>query len=686
MIVLALSITASVISVVIVLAVLFRDPRRLANISFSTSLLASAVSLFGDTMSAIRPDELSFWKTAVFVSEAVMAPSWLLFTLSFARSYTNTLGRFSKLLIILSPALLIFIIIPQNALFYSPEFESEKTLFLGNAGYFFNLLLLFYSIVSIVDLEATMRSSSGTNRWQIKYMLLGVGGILGLNIFYYSHALLYRSLDMSLLPVRICVFLIFTGIISYSILKRKFMDVEIVVSRGIFYRTLSVFVVGFYLLGLGLIGEGMRYFGPHIGKNIMTFLGFAGAIAVLTIILSEQLRKKVVVFVNKNFYSQKYDYRAQWLQFTQKISAAHSHDDLLISIAEGFREAIGSRGASIWLNETGNGAYFCAKTVDADLPKGKPGMQLIRFLCEKGWVVNVNDEKCKSIVAQDAAFITDNRVSLVVPLLNKNDLIGFIILLEGLAGNDYNYEDYDLLKVLARQAVFAVMNSRLTEELAESRAIEAAGKLSSFIMHDLKNAASMLSLISQNAKEHMDNPEFQRDAMRSVSNTSEKIKGLMQKLKDLPQKINMRLELMDLGTAVQQFVNELSINGKLKIAYELKMPVSTMFDKEEIRKVVINLILNAADATGGNGVIKVSTGIQDGKGFIKISDNGPGMSKEFMETRLFKPFQTTKEKGLGVGLYHCKTIVEAHSGKMAVRSSEGSGTDFIVYLPIRHIK
>ncbi len=679
---LTLSIIAAAASVLLALAVVFKYPKRLANISFSVGMVATAGVMFGDSMAVVGPEGLVFWKTAVSLSESVMSLSWLLFALSFGRvSNINAFSKFSKALIFLSLGLFIFVFaVPQDAFFYSPEFKSEKTLFLGNAGYLFNLLLLFYSIVAIVNLESALRSSSGTGRWQIKYMMLGVGGILALNIFYYSHALLYRSIDMSLLPVRICFFLFCIGFISYSILKRRFMDVEISVSRGVFYRTLSIFVVGFYLLGLGLVGEGMRYFGPQLGKNIMTFLSLAGAIVVLVIILSEQLRNKVMVFINKNFYSQKYDYRTQWLQFTQTISAGHSYDELLVSIAGGFKDAIGARGASVWLKEKGNGEYFFVKGIDAAAPKGKPGEGIINFMRDKGWVINVKDSKCSNIVSQDEEFISNNRVSLIVPLLDKNNLIGFVVLLEGLADSDYNYEDFDFLKALARQATFAVMNAALTEELAEARAMEAAGKVSSFIMHDLRNAASMLPLILQTAEDHMDNPEFQKDAIRTISKTSEKINNIMVKLGDLSKKTSLDLEESDLGMCVKIAIGELHFFGNAKVSYKELTTVKSKLDRDEIVKVFVNLIINALDATNYQGEIEVVVGEEKNMGFIRVSDKGCGMSSEFIDKKLFKPFHTTKKNGLGIGLYQCKTIIEAHSGKIKVNSKLGMGTDFFVYL------
>ena len=682
---LILSIVTVLFAIFTALVVLFKKTHRLSDIVFSVSLLATACVISGDTIIVLRPELLGIWKKIVFISETIMASSWLLFTLSFARTdYRKAIGKFSKFLLFLSPALIIFLlIVPQKAFFYSPEFETEGVLFLGNAGYIFNLMILLYSVVSIINLEATLKSSSGTSRWQIKYALVGVGAIFAVNIFYYSHALLYRSINMNLLPVKTGVFLISFILISFALLRHKFMDVEVSVSRKIFYRSLTLIIVGLYLLGLGLIGEGMRYFGPKVGRNIATFLGFAGAIGIIVLILSEQLRKKVMVFINKNFYSQKYDYRSQWLQFTHLISSKHSFDDLLISIARGFKKAMGVRGASVWLQEKDNGGYYCAKTVDAVAGNVKPGKDLTDFLQASGWVFNANDEKCETVTLQNIEFIESSKASLIVPLQDKNNLIGFIVLRESLIDNDCNYEDYDLLKALARQATSAIMNARLTEELAESREMEAVGRVSSFIMHDLKNAASMLTFVTQNAKEHINNPDFQKDAMKSVANTAEKIKGLMQKLKNLPGKIYLNFEFGDLGLVVKDMVKEFNLNDKIVLRYEELESVRTMFDREEIKKVILNLLINAIDAIKEEGRIEVKIGVQDNLGYIKVSDNGVGMSKEFIETTLFKPFKTTKINGLGIGLYQSRIIVDAHAGRLKVKSAEGEGTVFTVYLPIK---
>ena len=157
-------------------------------------------------------------------------------------------------------------------------------------------------------------------------------------------------------------------------------------------------------------------------------------------------------------------------------------------------------------------------------------------------------------------------------------------------GKTSNYEDYDSLKTLARQATVAILNARLSEELSEAKEMEVIGRLSSFIIHDLKNAASMLSLIVQNAEEHIDNPEFQRDAIKAVANSSDKIKHIIEKLKNLPKKTILDIKSDDLGACVKAVIKEIRLNGNSKIDFKEEATVRTKFDREEIGKIILNLM------------------------------------------------------------------------------------------------
>ncbi len=683
MISLIISIVAAGTAVLVAFAVIFKRHHLRLNVAFSIGLLATAVVIMGDAMGMYNPASLFQMKRIVFVAESVMAPSWLLFALSFARhTLSGSINKLSKTLVLGSPVLVIFcLVVPLDYFYYVQLIGESKVLYLNYAGYTFKLIVLFYLLMSIVNIEATLRCSSNTERAKIKETLIGVGGIVAINIFYYSHALLYRYINMNLVSVKAGIILISVLFIAYSLLRNNVMDVQVVVSRRVVYRSISIFVVAVYLVGIGILGKGMMYVDPQVGENITIFLAFVGMIAIVAVIFSEQLRRKAVVIISKNFYRHKYDYREQWLRFTQRISLKHSYEGLLGSIAEGFKDSIGSESVAIWLDDRGNGKYACVKAVETGEGSSRPNKELIDFLKEKQWILYIHDPKCNETVLKSADFMEENNVCLIVPLLHRDKLIGFIILGEALANVEYNYEDYDLLKTLARQATASILNARLSEELIEAKEMEAIGKLSSFVIHDLKNASSMLTMLAQNAEEHIENPDFQKDAIRGIANTSEKINRITMKLKNLHQKTSVNLEYHDLGMCVNKAVSEFSLNENIKLNYTEKETVETKFDIEEIHKVVVNLIMNSLDAIGHKGSIDVVVGKENNIPFIKVSDDGPGMSREYLERDLFKPFHTSKKKGLGIGLYQCKTIVEDHSGKIRVNSVEGEGTDIIIYLP-----
>src|SRR5437773_1775494 len=150
----------------------------------------------------------------------------------------------------------------------------------------------------------------------------------------------------------------------------------------------------------------------------------------------------------------------------------------------------------------------------------------------------------------------------------------------------------------------------------------------------------------------------------------------------LKQGIELKLAECNLKNLVTATFNEFKSNLRAEMKQDLQPVTKALMDPEQIHKVLTNLVMNANEAVNGNGVIQVTT-IHDGGliGFA-VRDNGCGMSEEFIEKSLFQPFQTTKKKGLGIGLFHSKLIVEAHRGALEVSSVVGSGTEFRVLLPL----
>jgi signal transduction histidine kinase len=227
-----------------------------------------------------------------------------------------------------------------------------------------------------------------------------------------------------------------------------------------------------------------------------------------------------------------------------------------------------------------------------------------------------------------------------------------------------------------------LLNLKLFERLRKVKETEAIQTMAAFMMHDLKNLASMLSLTMENLPTHYDNPEFRKDAVELFRQSLVKIEDLCSNLVLMSQKIELRRSQVDLNSLVATTLARLNGGQKIRIVQDLRPMPKLYLDGEQIQKVLMNLVLNAKDAIDEIGEIRVKTGREDGWIVLYVSDTGCGMPKEFIEQSLFRPFKTTKKRGMGIGLYHSQMIVEAHHGKIEVESEVGEGSTFKVFLPV----
>jgi len=227
---------------------------------------------------------------------------------------------------------------------------------------------------------------------------------------------------------------------------------------------------------------------------------------------------------------------------------------------------------------------------------------------------------------------------------------------------------------------------RFAEDVALTKEAESFQKISSFLVHDLKNLVSSLSLVLQNAERNITKPAFQQDLLETLGTTVEKMKVLIEKLSTLPKELKIHPQAVDLNALVEEAVESTKIRSikGCSLSTDLNDVPPLMLDPEYIRKVLVNLLLNAVQALpGGKGRVEIVTYVQEGRACLEIVDSGSGMSEEFVRSRLFRPFTTTKKKGLGIGLYQCKAIVEAHGGEIAVSSIPGRGSQFTLKFPVR---
>lgn len=488
------------------------------------------------------------------------------------------------------------------------------------------------------------------------------------------------ALSITAMTMRTIVLIVAIAMMMfYSRLKRGNGSVNVHVSHQLSRKSTVLFAAGIGTIGLGLAGEEMKYFGDGFQHAMILVVFFLAGLGLLVTLLSETIKRKVTVFIHKHFYQNKYDYRTQWLQFTDRLSLSQTSEELLHSIISEFCDTFGMGTGALFILNQERDTYRLSSGVEmaADDVAFIINDPSIESMVRNRWIVDMRDNVTAPENERHRAFFKEKAACFIIPLFLNDGVDGFIILGKQLNNDEvYSYEDFDLMRTLAKQASSALMNLRLSDQLACSRELAAIGKVSTFVMHDLKNLVSAVSLLLENAQEHIAEPAFQNDMLMSLGNTLIKMKALISRLKHLPEKNSLQLAPVDLlqmahETAALVSGRTLEVTGTSVIAE---------VDREELQKVALNLMLNAVEATVGNRSIMVEVGEREAP-FFRVKDEGCGISEAFLKHALFTPFNSTKKSGLGIGLYQSKQIVEAHGGKIEVVSTIDQGSEFTVWLP-----
>lgn len=662
---------------------LSRNLRHPANIGFSAGLIALAIVDVGDAIIIYFLNDPGMAHTGIKLrlsGLALLPVAWLLFSVTFARAdYKAFLRKWMPLIVVSLVLSFYFCATIWTGGFATvlsgteDAIYSEMVLSFASplASYFYIYLLLIF-VLDLAHLEMTLRASSGGQRWQIKYVIFGTGGILAFFIYRSSQILLLPVISLQTIPLTSAVILICVSMMALFIVRNRLFNVDIFVSRYVVYNSLTILIVGLYLLSVGIVVQVINYLDIPFNYFITSLFLF-GSILLLTIALfSSTARRSIQLFINRHFYKHKYEFRDKWMETTEKISSLRSVQELSGTLTKMIRETMAPAFADLWLSEASSGRYLRVgddriKVID----KGHPLLEQIRDKKGPFLIVNHSDP-------------VDDKCALCAPLMAGNDVIGFMLLGKDISGEPYRQDDFELLSAVTTQAALQINNIRLAQELMAAKEIEAFHRMSSFIMHDLKNLTNSLSLVSQNAKHHISNPEFQQDAIKTIDSTVLRMKGLIERLSYVPREPELRKEVINIKAFIDKSASGAGVLRHTNIAFSNAIDENMLFcvDPDVMEMVFLNLLKNGMEAIQGRGEIRVDCSVSDKWIDLSISDSGLGMSQEFIENSLFRPFKSTKKGGFGIGLYQCKAVIEGHGGKIRVESVESKGTTFIVRLPL----
>lgn len=548
---------------------------------------------------------------------------------------------------------------------------------------------LCLAVIGLLLLENLLTLAPSPARWAVKHLLIGFGAVFAFDLFLFSEAMLLKQ--MGEVAADVYPFVIAFALPLVWISERRLRGIRsgIAVSRAVMLRTTALVGSGLYLLGVASVGFLIQRFGWTWGPALQ-MAGFIGALLVLAVMLaSSQVRARTRWWLSRNFFRLHYDYRSEWLRFVETMAgedalAGRLHQRAIKATAD----LLDCSSGALYLRTRHGGFRLAAEmALSAAHDAGPPPEALLTRLTPEAPLVDLTDANLLLAPAENEWREAIGSGWVLLGLQHRRRLVGALLLAAPRVQRPLSWEDRDLLQIFSAQIGSYIAEEQVTLALAEAQRFERISKNFSFIAHDLKNLVTQLSLIVSQAKRHGDNPEFQQDVLSTVSDSVEKMRTMLLRLREVQsdddQPLRQRIALGPLVTDL--FQRKGALIGRLTVGH-LDGDLQVMAEPTTLSAVLENLVQNALDAVGENGQVTVSLVRRTTNGtdeaVITIADDGVGMTQDFIDDHLFQPFVSTKDTGFGLGMYQCREWVERWQGRLEMESKPGQGTIARVVLPL----
>lgn len=629
--------------------------------------LLLAIDLYGRPINAF----------AVFLSEVIRTGAWL----TFLATLLAKIGA-SRALVIGGILTWLVVVIAGALVHYNvPVFPMGTTLIsVLNAGG------LFMAMTGLLLVEQLHRNSPEESRRGIKVLMVGIGGIFVYDLFLYSQNLMLGGILPWAWSGRGLVNAAMVPAIAFAARSNRDWDLDIFVSRQVVFYSTTLAAVGVYLL----LMSGLGYWIVIQGRTwsslaSMTFFVGAGALLVF-LLFSSSLRARLRVFLSKHFFRNKYDYRKEWLRLISTLAEIEDSNARNIAI-KALAQIVESPSGTLWVLDERDSAYQVAASynADTDVPGISVQDPLVTFINQDGWLIDLEEFKRSPQIYGDLQLpgwlLAHESAWLIAPLITRGELLGLVMLGKAAGPLKLNYEDRDLLKTVGNHIAVHLAQESADQKLSESRQFEAYNRLTAFLMHDLNNLIAQQSLIVENASKHKRNPDFVDDAMNTIASSVERMKRVMDQLKR-GDAVRVR-KATELKFVVSAAADRCSSGLPAPVLKFNDNEAVVTVDVEQFTMALTHLIRNAQDATEPDGSIVVETRHVDGQINIAVSDDGCGMTAEFIRSRLFRPFDSTKgNQGMGIGVYQVREFARKMGGDLKVTSTVSEGTTATMSFPL----
>lgn len=459
-------------------------------------------------------------------------------------------------------------------------------------------------------------------------------------------------------------------------------------SRAVTFRTLSLLLIGGYLAAMVLVTKSLALLGGDMGRASQAVFMIVAILAAALALPSPRLRGWLRVTATKHLFQHRYDYRQEWLRFTRTMGRGGTGNASLEERAvKALADITESPAGLLLMPGDDTRLELTARWNWPTIPVPAIAIDTgLAALIEQHSLILAFDEVRGGIdhrgeMAQVPEWLTEAEDAwALVPLIHFDRLVGAIVLARPRNPRQLDWEDFDLLRVAGQQLASYLAEQAGQQALMDATRFDEFNRRMAFVMHDIKNLVSQLSLLAANAEKHADNPAFRADMLVTLRNSADKLSALLARLGRYGSGQVNALAPIALVELAQGIADR--FRAVHPVTLTRTVPVSVMGNREALEQALIHLVQNAIDASDPDMPVFLDITADGLLGTIEVVDAGKGMSPEFVRSSLFKPFVSSKQGGFGIGAFEARELVKAMGGRMAVESREGLGTRFTVTLPL----
>jgi putative PEP-CTERM system histidine kinase len=459
-------------------------------------------------------------------------------------------------------------------------------------------------------------------------------------------------------------------------------------SRAATFQSLSLLAICAYFALMAIVATALRGSGIDWSAAPMVAVLAVMTVGAMVLLPSARARGWLKVKVAKHLFEHRYDYRTEWLRFTETLGRAGADAPPLTErIVKAFADVIDAPGGLLLVGDGGSVAAAANWHWPTANPLATSLQDSHRMWSEiegSGRILEFEALRRGWASARDKALpvpewmIENEAIWVGVPLLHQQRLVGLVILAAPEYRRQLDWEDFDLLRTAGNQAASSLAEALSQEALANAHRFEEFNRRFAFILHDIKNLVSQLSLLARNAERHADNPEFRADMVATLQSSVGKMNDLLARLAPRSGARVQRVEAQPLRPILSAAIAAKRRDRDVQLLGDAS--VSAIVDAAALEQAVSHLLQNALDASSGTPVT-VRVTADDGSVAISIADKGIGMDGDFIRNRLFQPFASTKSGGFGIGAFEARSLITAMGGQISVDSRPGQGTTFTICLP-----